>query len=157
MLLFHIFNTETIDRSIVFKTIDCRWTIYWQLKQLSRNFNWTSLIEQTTVIVMRDPLALSSLSRNPVSYGIFHGISTPQPIIFWPMVYKTPSYGIMNSSLLVEMRGGFKIQWQKNWPRGQNTIWKIEPRVKISYENWPWGQFTMGLCFNFILSVSVSS
>ena len=24
MLLFHIFNTETIDRSIVFKTIDCR-------------------------------------------------------------------------------------------------------------------------------------
>jgi hypothetical protein len=23
MLLFHIFNTETIDRSIVFKTIDC--------------------------------------------------------------------------------------------------------------------------------------
>ena len=38
MLLFHIFNTETIDRSIVFKTIDCRWTIYWQFKQLSRNF-----------------------------------------------------------------------------------------------------------------------
>ena len=28
MLLFHIFNTETIDQSIVFKTIDRRWTIY---------------------------------------------------------------------------------------------------------------------------------
>ena len=28
-------------------------------------FNWTSLIGQTTVIVMRDPLALSSLTRNP--------------------------------------------------------------------------------------------
>jgi hypothetical protein len=28
-------------------------------------FNWTSLIGQTTVIAMRDPLALSSLSRNP--------------------------------------------------------------------------------------------
>ena len=65
MLLFHIFNTETIDRSIVFKTIDCRWTIYWQFKQLSRIFYWTSLIGQTTVIAMRDPLALSSLSRNP--------------------------------------------------------------------------------------------
>ena len=30
-----------------------------------------------------------------------HGISTPLP-----MVYQTLSYGIMNSSLLVEMRGG---------------------------------------------------
>jgi hypothetical protein len=28
-------------------------------------FNWTSLIEQTTVIVLRDHLALSSQSRNP--------------------------------------------------------------------------------------------
>ena len=63
-----------------------------------------------------------------------HGISTPLPMIYrplipWyidrpahvistplPMVYQTLSYGIMNSSLLVEMRGiqftmrGFKIQ-----------------------------------------------
>ena len=52
-----------------------------------------------------------------------HGISTPLP-----MVYQTLSYGIMNSSLLVEMRGvqftmrGFKIQCQK-----------IDPGVKIPY------------------------
>jgi hypothetical protein len=30
----------------------------------------------------------------------------------------------------------------KNLPQGQNSIWKIEPGVKIWYENWP--QFTMG-------------
>ena len=46
-----------------------------------------------------------------------HGILTPQPMVFWPpcpwnidpplpMVYQTLSYGIMNSFLLVEMRGG---------------------------------------------------
>ena len=37
-----------------------------------------------------------------------HGISTPYPwyIDPLPMVYQTLSYGIMNSSLLVEMRGG---------------------------------------------------
>ena len=52
-----------------------------------------------------------------------HGISTPLP-----MVYQSLSYGIMNSSLLVEMRGvqftmrGFKIQWQK-----------IDPGIKIPY------------------------
>jgi uracil-DNA glycosylase len=28
-------------------------------------FNWTSLIGQTTVIAMREPLALLSLTRNP--------------------------------------------------------------------------------------------
>ena len=63
-----------------------------------------------------------------------HGISNPLPMIYrplipsyidrpahvistpLPMVYQTLSYGIMNSSLLVEMRGiqftmrGFKIQ-----------------------------------------------
>ena len=73
-----------------------------------------------------------------------------------PMVYQTLSYGIMNSSLLVEMRGGgggggvtiyhegVQNTMTKNWPQGQNTIWKIEPRVKISYVNWPRGQFTMG-------------
>ena len=55
-----------------------------------------------------------------------HGISTPLP-----MVYQTLSYGIMNSSF-GRNEGGFKIQWQKNWPRGQNTIRKIEPGVKIS-------------------------
>jgi hypothetical protein len=30
-----------------------------------RIFNWTSLIGQTTVIAMREPLALLSLTRNP--------------------------------------------------------------------------------------------
>jgi hypothetical protein len=32
----------------------------------------------------------------------------------------------------------------KNWPQDQNTIWKIEPGVKISYVNWSRVQFTMG-------------
>ena len=63
MLLFHIFNTETIDRSIVFKTAAELFT--GNLNNFRGIFNWTSLIEQTMVIVMRDPLALSSLSRNP--------------------------------------------------------------------------------------------
>jgi hypothetical protein len=72
-----------------------------------------------------------------------HGLSPPQLMVFWPpcpwnidpplpMVYQTLSYGIMNSSLLVEMRG-VQNTMTKNWPRGQNTIWKIEPGVKISY------------------------
>ena len=62
-----------------------------------------------------------------------HGISTPLP-----MVYQTLSYGSMNSSLLVEMRGGsiyhegVQNTMTKNWTWGQNTIWKIEPGVKIS-------------------------
>ena len=85
-----------------------------------------------------------------------HGILTPLPMVYrppypWyfnppahgistslPMVYQTLSYGIMNSYLLVEMRGasiyheGVQNTMTKNWPRGQNTIWKIEPGVKIS-------------------------
>ena len=66
MLLFHIFNTETIDRSIVFKTIKTAAELFTgNLSNFRGIFNWTSLIGQTTVIVMRDPLALSSLSRNP--------------------------------------------------------------------------------------------
>ena len=63
MLLFHIFNTETSDRSIVFKTVAELFT--GNLNNFRGICNWTSLIGQTTVIVMRDPLALSSLSRNP--------------------------------------------------------------------------------------------
>ena len=63
MLLFHIFNTETIDRSIVFKTAAELFT--GNLNNFRGICNWTSLIGQTTVIVMRDPLALSSLSSNP--------------------------------------------------------------------------------------------
>ena len=52
------------------------------------------------------------------------------------MVYQTLSYGIMNSSLLVEMREGsiyhegVQNTMTKNLPQGQNTIWKIEPGVK---------------------------
>jgi hypothetical protein len=48
----------------------------------------------------------------------------------------------MNSSLLVEMRRGGSIYHEgvqntmtKNLQQGQNTIRKIEPAVKISYEN----------------------
>jgi hypothetical protein len=54
------------------------------------------------------------------------------------MEYQTLFYGIMNSSLLVEMRGGsiyhegVQNTMTKNLPWGQNTIWKIEPGVKIS-------------------------
>jgi hypothetical protein len=86
---------------------------------------------------------------DPLNHGILtlltmvyrpstHGILTPLPMVYrppypWyidllPMVYQTLSYGIMNSSLLGEMRGlqftmmGFKIQWQK-----------IDPGVKIPY------------------------
>jgi hypothetical protein len=35
------------------------------LNNFCRIFNWTSLIGQTTVIAMREPLALLSLTRNP--------------------------------------------------------------------------------------------
>jgi hypothetical protein len=35
------------------------------LNNFRRIFNWTSLIGQTTVIAMREPLALLSLTRNP--------------------------------------------------------------------------------------------
>jgi hypothetical protein len=35
------------------------------LNNFRRIFNWTSLIRQTTVIAMREPLALLSLTRNP--------------------------------------------------------------------------------------------
>ena len=55
-----------------------------------------------------------------------HGILTPLS-----MVYQTLFYGIMNPSLLVEMRG-------VNLPWG-----KIDPGVNISYENWPRGQNTI--------------
>jgi hypothetical protein len=41
------------------------------LNNFRRIFNWTSLIGQTTVIVMCDPLALSSLSRNPDFFSKF--------------------------------------------------------------------------------------
>jgi hypothetical protein len=72
---------------------------------------------------------------------------------FWPHCpwnIDPPTYGIMNYSLLVEMRGGsiyhegVQNTMTKNWPWGHNTIWKIEPSVKILYVNWPRGQFTMG-------------
>ena len=78
-----------------------------------------------------------------------HGISTPLTMVYrppthgiltpLPMVYQTLSYGIMNSSF-GRNEGGFNLPWgvqntmTKNWPRGQNTIRKIEPGV----------QFTMG-------------
>jgi hypothetical protein len=72
-----------------------------------------------------------------------HGILTPLPMEYRPpyLWYIKPSLMVLWTppSLLVEMRGvqftmkGFKIQWQK-----------IYPWVKISYVNWPRGQFTMG-------------
>jgi hypothetical protein len=53
------------------------------------------------------------------------------------LVLQILSYGIMNASLLVEMRGGsiylegVQNTMTKKLPWGQNTIWKIEPGVKI--------------------------
>ena len=89
-----------------------------------------------------------------------HGISThlpmvywppypwyinPQPMLFWPpcswnidplpMVYQILSYGIMNSSLLVEMKGGFNLPWGGSKYNDK----KIDPRVKI-----PYGKLNLG-------------
>ena len=48
------------------------------------------------------PLPMVYRPPNPWYFDpLAHGILTPLP-----MVYQTLSYGIMNSSLLVEMRGG---------------------------------------------------
>ena len=83
-----------------------------------------------------------------------HGISSPNPLYFdppahvisipLPMVYQTLSYGIMNSSPLVEMRGGSKYNDKKltpeskyhmeNWTRGQNIIWKLK-KTCVHYVN----------------------
>ena len=62
-----------------------------------------------------------------------HGILTPLP-----MEYRPPYLWYIKPSLLVEMRGGsiyhegIQNTMTKNLPQGQNTIWKIEPGVKIS-------------------------
>ena len=77
-----------------------------------------------------------------------HGISNPLPMVFWPpyqwyfnppyLWYIKPSLMVLWTPLLVEMRGGsiyhegVQNTMTKNWPRGQNTIRKIEPGVKIS-------------------------
>jgi hypothetical protein len=79
-----------------------------------------------------------------------HGISTPQPMVFWlpcPWNIDPPTYGISNPLLWYyellsfgrNEGGGGSIYHEgvqntmtKNWPRGQNTIWKIEPGVKKS-------------------------
>ena len=107
---------------------------------------------------------------NPLTHGIStHGISTPLPVVCWPpypwyidpslpMVYwppypwyfDPPTYGIMNSSLLVEMRGGgvqftmrgFKIKWQKIYPRVKIPYGKLNPGSKYDMKidpNLPWG------------------
>jgi hypothetical protein len=47
-------------------------------------------------------------------------------------------------------------QWQKIDP-GQNTIWKIEPGVKISYVNWPRGQFTIGFKIPYDTGLCISN
>ena len=92
-----------------------------------------------------------------------HGMSTPLPMVFWPSSHgiltpypwyfdppfpwyiDPPTHGVSkpllwyyeplpfgrNDGGKFTMRG-FKIQWRK-----------IDPRVTISYENWPRGQYTM--------------
>ena len=89
---------------------------------------------------------LSMVYRPPYPWYIdppTHGISTPQPMVFWPpyLWYIKPSLMVLWTppSLLIEMRGG------SIYHEGvQNTMTKIYPWVKISYVNWPRGQFTMG-------------
>jgi hypothetical protein len=68
-----------------------------------------------------------------------HGILTPLL-----MVYQTLSYGIMNSSLSFGRNEGGGVQYTmtKNLPRGQNTIWKIEPGVIWYFE--PHGKLNPG-------------
>ena len=108
-------------------------------------------------------------NNRPVSYGILnpmvnwtqgrftYDILTPGSIfhmLFWPPCpwnINPPTYGIsnpllciMNSSLLVEMRGGVNLPWggskyndkklskgskylKENWTRGQNIIGKSTP------------------------------
>ena len=78
-----------------------------------QNLNETTDIDPPTHgISTPSPLPMVYQPPNPWYFDPpAHGISTPLP-----MVYQTLSYGIMNSSLLVEMRGvqftmrGFKIQ-----------------------------------------------
>jgi hypothetical protein len=50
--------------------------------------------------------------------------STHDILTHLPMVYQTLSYGIVNSSLLVEMRGGGSIYHEGV----QNTMTKIGPQ-----------------------------
>ena len=82
-----------------------------------------------------------------------HDILTPLTMVYRPPLpmeyrppylwYTKPSHGIMNSSLLVKMRG-VNLPWggskdndkqmtsgsnyhMENWTRGQNIIWKLTP------------------------------
>ena len=79
------------------------------------------------------------------------GISTPLP-----MEYRPPTYGISNPLLWYyellsfgrnegdsKCNEGIQNTMTKNWPRGQNIIWKIEPGVKYNMKidpgvNLPW-------------------
>ena len=99
-------------------------------------------------------IPLTMIYRPPYPWYIdtpTHGISTPLPMVYWPppthgiltplpMEYRPPYLWYIKPSLMVEMRGSsIYHEWvqnmTKNWPWGQNTIWKIEPVVKISYKS----------------------
>ena len=65
-----------------------------------------------------------------------HGISTPQPMVFWPPCswnIDPPTYGISNPLLWYyelsfgKNEGGFKIQWQKIYPRVKIPYGKLNP------------------------------
>jgi hypothetical protein len=64
-----------------------------------------------------------------------HGIPTSLP-----MVYQNLSYGIMNPSLLVEMRG-VNLPWGGSKYNDEKTT----SQSIYHYQNWPWEQYTMGV------------
>jgi hypothetical protein len=90
-----------------------------------------------------------------------HGILTSLPMEYRPpyLWYIKPSLMVLWTPLFLWKWGGGSIYHEgvqntmkKNWPRGRgrNTIWNIEPGVKISYVNLPWGSkyhMTPGVMF----------
>ena len=63
---------------------------------------------------------------DPPTYGISN------PLLCY---YELLSFG-RNEGVSI-YHEGVQNTMTKNWPRGQNTIWKIEPRVKISWKLTP--------------------
>jgi hypothetical protein len=98
---------------------------------------------------------------------------SPQPMVFWP-----PAHGISTPLRMIyqTLWGCLMVLWTLSFgrneggsiyteriqntmttklPRGQNTICKIEPWVKISYVNWPRGQFTMGFKIPYDTGITI--
>ena len=113
------------------------WTPYpWYIEPISMVFQTLSIVYLLPYPWYFNP-PTSMVYRPPYRWYIApptHGILTPLPMVFWPplpMVYQSLSYGIMDPSLLLEIKGSIHHEGV------QNTMTKIDPGVKISYENWP--------------------